>query len=358
MDFIKKQLKSSLFTFFLFLVKRKKYQSKIHSSQPLNILLIHFGTIQQALSVTPLLTVLSKKLKCSISVLQNQQNTHVFNNNEFVNLSLIFKNEPRAILNTLRKLYSYKFDVVINTHEDINQNASLITGLLRVRYKIGFIKNDYKLYTHALDIKDQNKVHLIDRILDITDAFEIYFSKSDLNVHYLPSSNATMIVENFIIKHDLNYKMTVLINLTGNDGIGYWGTDKYKKLIKYLGNYNINVILTASIEDIDEAELIGKDKYLIFYDTEFDIFSELVRNVDFIFSPDSYVVQLASAFKIPIFCLFVQHKSNEMINVPYNSDFDFALTEKNNFRDISYGKVLNSFIPYFDYIYENYKTKT
>jgi hypothetical protein len=44
-----------------------------------------------------------------------------------------------------------------------------------------------------------------------------------------------------------------------------------------------------------------------------------------------------------------------MINVPYKSDFDFVLTDKPKLSDISYGKVLNSFVPYFDHIYENYQ---
>jgi len=43
-----------------------------------------------------------------------------------------------------------------------------------------------------------------------------------------------------------------------------------------------------------------------------------------------------------------------MINVPYNSDFDFAITDSKKLSDISYGKVLNSFVPYFEYIYEEY----
>ncbi|MCW8850496.1 MAG: hypothetical protein OQJ81_11000, partial [Melioribacteraceae bacterium] len=132
--------------------------------------------------------------------------------------------------------------------------------------------------------------------------------------------------------------------------------DNYKRLLKFLKNYNINVIISASIDDIESAEILGTNNNIIFYDSEFDIFSELVRNVNFIFSPDSYLIQLAAAFKIPIFCLFVQHKNNEMINVPYNSDFDFAITEKNALSDISYGKVLNSFVSYFDFIYEKYNS--
>lgn len=357
MKIIKILLLDVLFKIFLFLFRKKADTSKIHSLEPLNLLLIQFGTIQQTLSITPLVTVLSKKLNCTITVLIKKHNLPVFCNNEYINNSLIFDNEQIGLLKTLKKLYKNKYHVVIDSHEMINRDASFITGFLRSKYKVGFRKSDDKLYTHIIEIKDQNKVHIIDRILDIADAFEIYFSKSDLNVYYSPSLNAGKVVEDYIIKHDLNYKLKVIINLTGNDGIGFWGIDKYKKLIKYLGNYNISIILTASIDDISIAENLGNDKQLIFYDSEFDIFSELVRNVDFIFSPDSYLVQLAGTFKIPIFCLFVQHKNNEMINVPYNSDFDFALTEKNSLSDISYGKVLNSFVPYFDFIYERYKSK-
>ena len=357
MQILKTYFLDSLFNIFLFLFRKKAETSKIYSPVPLNLLLIQFGTIQQTLSITPLITVLSKKLNCTITVLCNKHNLPVFNNNQYIHNSLILDSDQFGSLKTLRKLYKNKYHVLIDTHELINRDASFIVGLLRSKYKIGFRKSDNKLYTHTIDIKDKNKVHIIDRILDIADAFEIYFSKSDLNVYYSPSLNNQKVVEDYIIKHDLNYKLKAIINLTGNNGIGFWGIDNYKKLIKYLENYNINIILTASIDDIEIAESLGNDKHLIFYDSEFDIFSELVRNVDFIFSPDSYVIQLAGTFRIPIFCLFVKHKNNEMINVPYNSDFDFALTEKNSLSDISYGKVLNSFVPYFDFIYESYKSK-
>jgi len=356
MSSIRIKILDSVFKLFLILFKRKNNSSKIFASEPLNILLINLGNIQQALSITPLISVLSNNLNCNITTLINQTNYPVFSNNKNIRSSIIYKKESFRILKTLKLLIQRNYDIVIDTHEQINRDVSIIVGILRTKYKIGFKKADENLLTHSLQIKDHNKVHVVDRILDITDAFEIYFSKTDLNIYYSPSGNAKKVIEDFTIKHDLKHKMTVMLNLTGNDGIGFWGIDNYKRLLKFLKNYNINVIISASIDDIESAEILGTNNNIIFYDSEFDIFSELVRNVNFIFSPDSYLIQLAAAFKIPIFCLFVQHKNNEMINVPYNSDFDFAITEKNALSDISYGKVLNSFVSYFDFIYEKYNS--
>jgi ADP-heptose:LPS heptosyltransferase len=200
-----------------------------------------------------------------------------------------------------------------------------------------------------------NKSHIVDRILELTKPFELSYNKTDLNIFYKTSEKSKKNIEDFLIKNDLMYKFNAIINVSNNPKIGFWGVDNYNNLIKYLHNYDISVIVVSSIEDIEIAEKISDKNNILFYNTELDIYAELIKNSDFIFTPDSFTIQLGAAFKIPTFCLFVQHKESEMINVPYNSDFDFALTEKNNLKNISYGKVLNSFVPYFEYVYERYQ---
>jgi len=217
------------------------------------------------------------------------------------------------------------------------------------------MKGDDNLFTHKLQQLNINTTHVVDRILNLTEPLEMEHDKADLNIFYKTSAESQKIISDYLIKHDLSYKLTALINISNNLKIGFWGIDNFKNIIKYLRNYNLNIVLIASLDDIEIAEKIADSKHLIFYNTDFDIYAELIKNSNFVFSPDSFTVQLAAAYKIPVFCLFVQHNTTEMINVPYNSDFDFALTDKDNLKHISYGKVLNSFIPYFEYVYERYR---
>ncbi len=356
MKLVKKYSLSFFYKIFLRLYSSKKHPNKIYLPGRSKILLIQLGNLKQALTVTPFLEVLHTKLNCSISLLVNNNNLNAFINNPHIDEIYQLNKEPLSLVKKIVKLRSYKYDVIVDLHENFKKEASIFVGLLKAKYKVGFVKEDVSLLTHKVFLQNPNKIHIVDRILSLTDVFEIAYSKSDLNIVFSPNKNAEKSIEEYLIKFDLNHKFKILINISEELEIGSWGVENYKKLIKYLENYDAKVIIAASIEDIELAELISNKKHPIYYNTDFQIFAELVKKVDFIFSPDSFIVQLASAYKIPIFCLFVQHKNTEMINVPYNSDFDFALTEKENLSDISYGKVLNSFIPYFEYVYERYKS--
>ena len=44
------------------------------------------------------------------------------------------------------------------------------------------------------------------------------------------------------------------------------------QLIKYIEDYKVNIIISASINDIETAELISNNKHVIYYNTDFEIF--------------------------------------------------------------------------------------
>ncbi|MCB0730557.1 MAG: glycosyltransferase family 9 protein [Ignavibacteriae bacterium] len=352
---IKQHINNLLLNLFYFLFHKKPNKSKINIANKLKVLIIIFEDLKTSLALTPLLKVLNDSFNCEITVLGNVNNQSVFNNNLLINKYSLY-NKNIGIVKTFLPISKNKIDIIINPHEKQNVDAALFLGLIKAKYKIGFEKEDHQLLTHILPILDHNRIHIVDRLLSITEAFNKEFNKSELNIFYQPTKTSETLIEEYFIKHDLLHKFTIAVNISNSAELGFWGINNYKNLLKYLKNFNANIIVCASIDDIENAEKISDGKTLIYYDTEFDEFAALLKNVNLIFSPDSYIVQLAAAFKIPVFCLFVQHKTAEMINVPYNSDFDFAVTDNDNLKNISYGNVLNSFVPYIEYIYEKYNS--
>jgi len=340
----------------LWFFKKEKNDRKIYLTPPNQILIVQLGNYQEALNVTPLIKIVKEKLQSSISVMVKKKSSQVLQNNKSIDRIIVVDEDDQSLIKLMMNLRKIKFNVVIDISEKFNNKTALILGLLNAYNKIGFLKDNLNLLTHYINKLDSNKVHIVDRLLHLTEAFELEFSTSNLNIVYQPSAKSKNAIEDYLIKHDLSYKMITIINISTELEIGFWGEDSYKRLLKYLRNYNSNIIIASSMQDIKMAEKIAGGNHLLYYNTDFDQYAQLLRSSDFIFSPDSFSIQLAAAFKIPVFCLFVQHKSFEMINVPYNSDFDFCLTEKPSLADISFGKVLNSFIPYFEYVYQKYES--
>lgn len=355
MSRLKKYLLNFTFKIFLNIFAKKYSSKKINFFKDCKIIILQFENLQQALSITPLIKVLNTNLNASITICTNIVCKPVFENNPHIKNSLILRNESGQIYKNVLALNKGKFDVVIDVHERTNKIATYMLGFINSPFKVGFANGVEKLLTHRIPIQNYNKVHIVDRILRLADAFEINIDKTGLNLIYKTSKSSQNAFEDYSIKHDLVHKATVVINISNNSGLGFWGIDNYLNIIKYLKNYELNIVVAASIEDVENADKIAGKNKLVFYNTDFDLYAELINNSNFIFSPDSFSVQLAAVFKKPVFCLFVQHKTAEMINVPYNSDFDFALTDRPLLSDISFGKVLNSFVPYFEYIYERYQ---
>ena len=357
MSKIKKYITDAIFIIFLKIFSKKKIKEKIYFPNKAKILIVSFNNIQKSLNITPFVKILSENFNSEITLFTSKECADVFAMNSFISSIIIYNPAEQSFFKAILGLFTRKFDVIIDPDEDVSKLSSYAVGLTRAKYKVGFAKKNKQLFTHRIPLLEKNKIHVVDRLLHLTDCFEMEVNKSDLNIYISTSEKAEKTVENYLIQHDLLHKFTAVINISNRHELGFWGFDKYKSLLKYLRNYDINLLVVASIEDIELAEKIAEKSNLIFYNTDLDIYAELLKNSDFIFSPDSFTVQLAAAFKVPTFCLFVQHKVAEMINVPYNSDFDFALTEKNDLKNISYGKVLNSFVPYFEYVFERYNTK-
>lgn len=352
MNKLNKYISQQFYKLFLRIFKSKKNKNNIDLKTCKDILVIQFGDLQEALSITPLLKVLNENVNCKITILGTENNSFVFSNNPHIHNFVKFQGGFALIKQVVSELNIHNYNAIINTHEELNSTASYFVGLIRSQNKVGFNNLDEKILTHRISKLNVSKNHKIDRILCLLKAFDLDLDKSDLNYIISPSSKSISIIEDYFVKHDLSFKLTVLLNISNKNEYGFWGIVNYQKLIKYINNYDVNIIVSASIEDIEVAEAIANNNHLIYYNDDLDVFSELINKVNFVISPDSFIIQLASAFKVPAFCLFTQKELPEMMNVPYNSDFDFALTEKPKLETLSLGNVLNSFVPYLEYIYE------
>ncbi len=354
----KKYIAKTIFNLFLKIFSKNISNEKIYFPTKAKILIVNFNDIQKSLNITPLIKILSENFNSTITLFTTKECADVFVTNKFVSSIIIYNRAEKSFIKTIISLLAEKYDVIIDPDENINKLSSYSVGLVRAKFKVGFSKKSKNLFTHRIPLLEKNKVHVVDRIIQLADSFEMEINKSDLNIYYPPSEKASETIEKYCIQHDLLHKFTAVVNISNTSEIGFWGIDNYQSLLKYFRNYDINIIIVASIEDIEIAVKIAEKSNLIFYNTDLDIYAELLNNTNFIFTPDSFTVQLAAAFKIPTFCLFVQHKVADMINVPYNSDFDFALTEKDDLKNISFGKVLNSFVPYFEYAFERYSKQS
>jgi ADP-heptose:LPS heptosyltransferase len=77
-----------------------------------------------------------------------------------------------------------------------------------------------------------------------------------------------------------------------------------------------------------------------------------------LFTPDTSIVHVASAFEKPVFGLYVKYNTKDIIWAPFKSPFDCVITQEPTLANVSFGSVKQKFIPFFEKFYYEYKTNT
>ncbi len=319
----------------------KKSNDKITLNKDSSILLLCFESVEFAFATTPLIKILKERTDCTLDILTIPENHLAFINNDYIEEIILFSEENKVI----PKLDSKNYNVIIDTNFENILEASSLISKLKIKYKISFNKTEEKLYTHV--INRNNNIHIIDELLLLADIFSFDYSKSDVAIQYKPELSARQFVVNFIIQNKLDTtKPLVGINISSEND-NFWGIDRFRKIIKYLSNYDVNVIILRHPIDKEKAEEITRSNSVIFNNTSYNQFAAMITELDFLFTPDSSAVQIASSKKITMFILYIKKESANKW-CPYNSNYDCVITETENYDKLSYGKTLNSFIPLFE----------
>lgn len=341
-----------LLQLFLVLKSSKTNKTKIDLKKKSKVLIIRLGEIEDALVITPLISILKEKTNCEITVLANNNNHFIFSNNPNVTDIIGFDEDNNEILKTVRQLKKKSFDVLIDTQFDDTSTISFIIGLCSAKNKIAFKKNNWKLFTNT--IEQTHNLHIIDEILLLANQFSFSYSKENINVEYFPTLEAKQKAINFIIQNKLdNTKPLVGVNISAGSNDKFWGVERFRDLVKYFEKYDINVIILHSLADKEKADQISRSNSVVFPNESFNGFAAMINGLDFLFTPDSSAVQLAASKQIPIFILYL-HKEIAKKWCPYRSPYDCVITEEHSFLRLSYGKTLNSFIPFFENFYNEY----
>lgn len=357
MDYIKQNI-IKLFLDVLNLIFRKNISTEQISLFPQKkILLIYFGSNADVLMLTPLIKIISNSYKSEISFLTNTENVEILESNKYVSNIIDIDYQYLTLLKTLKRIIKCKFDILINVSEYKNSKAMFFLSASNAKYKIGFKDFNKNFLTHPIEVLSKVQFHKVDRILELTKAFLIEYNKQNINILFDNKPESDLSVLKFLEDHEINNDFIVCINISQDLSEENWSIQSYESIIKFFQNYDVKIIITSSIYDIEIAEKLVRKNCYTLYNTEVDTYASLIKISDFVFTPYSYTVHLAAVYRKPVFILFSEDKYNEMLKVPYNSDFDFAISNKDSLVNLSSGKVLNSFVPYFEYVYNRYKKK-
>jgi ADP-heptose:LPS heptosyltransferase len=255
---------------------------------PEKIFIVQIGKIGDMVLTTPLFSLLKNNFPLShITVLASEINHEIIKKNPFIDDIIIFKKNSTAII-SLIKNYFKKINIWIDTKFEYSKTSELLVKALQPSLSLGYNSrkkvfdvdlNQYLNDTHAICINTAPMKYFNEKIDLENIRPEIY-----INEGHESSLNSE--------------RKNVLLNISAGDRSRYLESEIWKAIIKELSNKDVDVIITGEKKDKSIIEeLLTVTGEVRFIQTN-DIFKivDLIRQVDFVITPDTSVVHIASAF--------------------------------------------------------------
>ncbi len=349
-------LRHLLLNIFLLFSKRKS-KAELHLKEGGKILIIRLNRIGDALVTTPLIKVLSEHGKFKVYVLADRKNKFVFENNPFVTETIEFRKGLAGFFQTVQYLNNLNFDLAIDTHPDVSTTVSFIIASLKNVFTVAFSKSNEKIYSATIEQPPKEKFHIIDRLLKFADFLNVKYSGKDVNVVYFLKQESLQFVEKKLADFNRKGFSPIGVNISAGSNARFWSVENYRKLLNLLSFFNVTPIVLCSPSDKEKATIIAQNNYPVFYTDNFNVFAAMISKLKFLFTPDTSVVHLASAFEIPMFGIYVKYDTTEKEWFPYRSDYEIVITEEPNLDNLGFNEVKEKLVPFLNK-YFNEKKET
>lgn len=351
-EFIFKNLLLHLLIFFSSFRRKSGINNKFRK-----ILFIRLNKIGDALVTTPLLKKVKSELNCKIYVLADKKNYFVFENNPSVDKVIIHRKSIGGIFDAVRFVSKEKIDTVVDLHDDVSTTVSFIIALSKAANKFGLEKGNREIYTATIPKLNPAASHVVFRILEISKLFGIKLSSEENNnitIHFYPHEKSVKNADQYIRKRFRENKFMIGVNISAGSKSRFWGVQNFRQLLNFLSNYDVYSLVLCSPSDLYLANEItsrilpGNREVPFFYSPSFDDFASIMSKLDLLFTPDTAAIHLASINRLPVFGIYVQYKTDNLIWSPLNSDFDYIKTKEPTLKNISFNEVLEKFKPFLE----------
>lgn len=279
-----------------------------------NILILRHDRIGDLLVSVPFLKALRTNYpNLEITILLSEKNYSASRAaSPYVNNILVYKKGLKDIYGLLKELNRKKFDLIIDLFDNPSATSDFILKFVKSRYKLGIDKDNRNNYSHIVPLLDKSKNHIVDRINQLLLPFNIDPSNIDNNLSYNLTNDEIEKAYNDTQKE--KNELRIGINLSGSSISKFWGEQNYIEFINLIKKFHsqIDVILftTGNNKLIADNITMVSNAVVAPLTSNFDEFASYINTCDVLITPDTSVIHLCSAFKIPVVALYEIPESN------------------------------------------------
>lgn len=299
--------------------------NKINPEKVKNILIVkQHNQLGDMLCTLPLFAAIRKKfLNAHITLVASRDNFAIMNSpaNIYINRVILFKKSPISEYNRFfKKLRDRKYDIgIVPSTVSFSRTSHLINYLSGAKIRVGvrsadgrFNKSEYLLNLKNDFYWDSNKLHQVDRNLELGKLLNCYLSDEEKKQIKLQLSTEELNFAKEFIKEKFPEKDKKIIgfHIGAAKVKNRWSLDNYLKLIlKLYKKFNNYILLTKGpLEKELVTKLISelKEKEIDSVITSFNIRlnTAILSQINLFITNDTGVMHTASYVGTPIIALF------------------------------------------------------
>lgn len=319
------------------------------------VLIVRLGKIGDIIISSFVFEVLKKRFpSIEISLLTLESNSEVLKYNRDID-HLILSKKNLTLYFKLFSLRAKYYDLVIDLNDDPSSTSNIIRKIIKAYRIVGFNFSE-KQSVDLIPQPPKDKTHIIDRISFLLNGIGIELSKSDIHPKLYLGDLENCDVEKQLEIFKKRNKI-VALNLSAGAELRYWKTENWIELINRV-HLEVPEIMFLPLSTHEDAHLRIKiyekvnKKILINQNSKsFHYFASYIYNSDFLVSPDTAAVHIASAFNKPMVAIYPDYEWNFISWKPLSDKFIAIKSKDNLINSVSVNEVYNSFIDLYKQIF-------
>jgi ADP-heptose:LPS heptosyltransferase len=322
-------------------IKRRNQPSNTIDFNSCKILFIRQDRIGDVLISTPIFASIKGHYPSAIvDVLLSENNHFVLTNDLLIRKRWIYRKRAGKVISLVKSLRKEKYDFAVDMMDNPSVTSTVLCLLSGARWNIGIVKNNTYVYDIKVPMLSRSETHIVDRIAQLLTPFHIDPKAENLSIRYFTSPQSDDFAEQFLFVNQLCKHPLIGINISAGGEARFWGIKNYRALISFITEKypELCPILLYQPSDEEKGHMIVdgmKNVILSPLTKTFDQFAAFIKKLDFLVSPDTSAIHLASAFNIPCVVLYVQSDKTLRIWEPYGTDYETLVTDQNDLSTIS-----------------------
>ncbi|MCM2271719.1 MAG: glycosyltransferase family 9 protein [candidate division Zixibacteria bacterium] len=292
--------------------------------------------------------------RIKISILGSPRNEAIIRSDPRFDRIFMYKKRPLDIIREIRAMRRERFDCVVDMICDDSVTALFLSQLCapgKPRIGVGKIKFR-EFYDFNYDHRMGDTGHIIENTLKLLEAFGIDSSKVSGYAPPYVDEQAKGRIDEYLgsVQNGSQPSRLIGYNLSAGSTTRLWAEEKSIELVKRLlgSDPAVKVILFTIPQERSRGEriasLFGDNLYQAPPAMSLLEASALIAKLDLFISPDTSLVHIARAYKVPVVGLYSRFMKNFLLWRPFGQEGGAVVSgNDDNIHDITVDQVFDAY---------------